>query len=120
MSGLRETHTGLSGGTLRRCLAVVLLAAAGWAAAPPSVALAENSAVVLMYHRFGEGKYPSTNVTIAQFEAHIRELTSGAYTVLPVPGSSRRCAAARPCPSAPWASPSTTPTCPSTPRPGPA
>ena len=85
MSGLRETHTGLSGGTLRRCLAVVLLAAAGWAAAPPSVALAENSAVVLMYHRFGEGKYPSTNITIAQFEAHIRELKSGAYTVLPVP-----------------------------------
>lgn len=85
MSGLRETHTGLSGGTLRRCLAVVALAAAGWAAAPPSVALAENSAVVLMYHRFGEGKYPSTNITIAQFEAHIRELKSGAYTVLPVP-----------------------------------
>lgn len=85
MSGLRETHTGLSGGTLRRCLAVVLLAAAGWAAAPPSVALAENSAVVLMYHRFGEGKYPSTSITIAQFEAHIRELKSGAYTVLPVP-----------------------------------
>ncbi len=85
MSGLRETHTGLSGGTLRRCLAVVLLAAAGWAAAPPSVALAENSAVVLMYHRFGEGKYPSTNITIAQFEAHIKELKSGAYTVLPVP-----------------------------------
>ena len=85
MSGLRETHTGLSGGALRRCLAVVALAAAGWAAAPPSVALAENSAVVLMYHRFGEGKYPSTNITIAQFEAHIRELKSGAYTVLPVP-----------------------------------
>jgi peptidoglycan/xylan/chitin deacetylase (PgdA/CDA1 family) len=85
MSGLRETHTGVSGGTLRRCLAVVLLAAAGWAAAPPSAALAENSAVVLMYHRFGEGKYPSTNITIAQFEAHIRELKSGAYTVLPVP-----------------------------------
>ncbi|MFQ5617384.1 MAG: polysaccharide deacetylase family protein [Rhodospirillales bacterium] len=85
MSALRETHTGLSGRALRRCLAVVLLAAAGWAAAPPSVALAENSAVVLMYHRFGEGKYPSTNITIAQFEAHIRELKSGKYTVLPVP-----------------------------------
>ncbi len=85
MSGLREPHTGPSGGTVRRCLAVVLLAAAGWAAAPPSAALAENSAVVLMYHRFGEGKYPSTNITITQFEAHIRELKSGAYTVLPVP-----------------------------------
>ncbi len=85
MSGLRETHTGVSGGTLRRCLAVILLATAAWAVAPPSAALAENSAVVLMYHRFGEGRYPSTNITIAQFEAHIRELKSGAYTVLPVP-----------------------------------
>ncbi len=85
MNGLRETSTGASGGTVRRCLAIILLAAAGWAAGPPSGALAENSAVVLMYHRFGEGKYPSTNITIEQFEAHIKELKSGAYTVLPVP-----------------------------------
>ncbi len=85
MSDPGKIHTGVRGGTVLRRLAVILLVTAAWAAAPPSVALAENSAVVLMYHRFGEGKYPSTNVTIAQFEAHIRELKSGAYTVLPVP-----------------------------------
>ena len=45
---------------------------------------ANNSAVVLMYHRFGEADYPSTNITLAQFEAHIEELLSGDYTVLPL------------------------------------
>ena len=38
-----------------------------------------------MYHRFGEAKYPSTNVTLEQFESHIGELKLGGYTVLPVP-----------------------------------
>ncbi len=43
-----------------------------------------DSAVILMYHRFGEDSFPSTNVRIAQFEDHIRSLASGRYTVLPV------------------------------------
>ena len=46
---------------------------------------AGESAVVLMYHRFGESKYPSTNIGIDQFEAHIEELQDGGYTVLPIP-----------------------------------
>jgi peptidoglycan/xylan/chitin deacetylase (PgdA/CDA1 family) len=53
----------------------------GTAAAPP----VDNGAVIIMYHRFGEADLPSTSVQIAQFEAHIRELTGGGYTVLPVP-----------------------------------
>ena len=32
---------------------------------------AADYATVLMYHRFGEDKYPSTNIRIAQFEAHL-------------------------------------------------
>ncbi|MBL6927839.1 MAG: polysaccharide deacetylase family protein [Rhodospirillales bacterium] len=51
----------------------------------PGVAFAADSAVVLMYHRFGETKYPSTNIRIEQFEAHLAELKTGGYTVLPVP-----------------------------------
>lgn len=43
-----------------------------------------GSAVVIMYHRFGEDIYPSTNVRMDQFKAHIKELTEGPYTVLPV------------------------------------
>ncbi|WP_417835426.1 polysaccharide deacetylase family protein [Thalassospira tepidiphila] len=44
-----------------------------------------TSAVVFMYHRFGEGEYPSTNITMEQFDQHVKELTSGPYTVLGVP-----------------------------------
>ena len=43
-----------------------------------------SAATVIMYHRFGEREYPSTNVRIEQLEAHIRELTSGTYNVLPL------------------------------------
>ena len=45
---------------------------------------AADSAVILMYHRFGEDGFPSTNIRIAQFEDHIRTLTDGPYNVLPV------------------------------------
>ncbi len=63
----------------------LLLALAGGLGAAPGVAQAqENNAVVLMYHRFGEDQLPSTNIRIEQFEAHIAELTSGAYNVLPL------------------------------------
>ena len=46
---------------------------------------ADNGAAVVMYHRFGDAEYPTTNIRIDQFEAHIAELTSGPYSVLPVP-----------------------------------
>ncbi len=69
-----------SGG--HKALSVGLLAAALLAA--PSAFAAESSAVVVMYHRFGEAKYPSTNTTIEQLESHIQELVSSAYAVLPV------------------------------------
>lgn len=41
-----------------------------------------DSATVLMYHRFGESRYPSTNISIEQFEAHLAHLAGGNYTVL--------------------------------------
>ena len=47
-------------------------------------AFAADSAAILQYHRFGEDSYPSTSVTIEQFEAHIEHLATGGYTVLPV------------------------------------
>ncbi len=49
-----------------------------------SQAVAAESAVILMYHRFGEAQFPSTNIRLEQLEAHIQELKSGPYTVLPV------------------------------------
>ena len=50
--------------------------------AAPSSAVAGNSAVVLMYHRFGEAAYPATNIRLEQFDAHLAELASGKYRVL--------------------------------------
>ena len=49
-----------------------------------SAARAADHATILMYHRFGEDKYPSTNVRIAQFEEHLEILASGPYTVWPL------------------------------------
>jgi peptidoglycan/xylan/chitin deacetylase (PgdA/CDA1 family) len=53
----------------------------GLSALPPA-AMAGNSAVIFMYHRFGEGEFPSTSIKIEQFEAHLEELNSGGYQVL--------------------------------------
>lgn len=39
----------------------------------------DGSAVVLIYHRFGEDKYPSTNVQQEQFESQIKILAAGGY-----------------------------------------
>ena len=52
---------------------------------PLAAARAADSAVVLMYHRFGENALPSTNIRLDQFEAHLEELADPKYTVLPVP-----------------------------------
>ncbi len=47
-------------------------------------AWAASHAVIFMYHRFGEDNYPSTNITLGQFEEHIRILKQGPYTIWPV------------------------------------
>ena len=41
----------------------------------------KNSAVVFMYHKFGVSKYPSTSVTIDQFDAHLEEFSKEKYSV---------------------------------------
>lgn len=44
-----------------------------------------TKAVVIMYHRFGENDFPSTNVTMEQFRAHVEELKTGGYNVTSLP-----------------------------------
>ena len=44
-----------------------------------------TKASVIMYHRFGEQDFPSTNVTMEQFLAHVEELKTGGYNVIPLP-----------------------------------
>ncbi len=43
-----------------------------------------SSAVVFMYHRFGESSYPSTNIRMEQFKAHLDEIRGGGYEVMPL------------------------------------
>ncbi len=40
-----------------------------------------NGAVAFVYHRFGESKYPSTNITLEQFQAQLDYLETHNYTV---------------------------------------
>lgn len=42
-------------------------------------------ASVIMYHRFDEGRYPSTNTTLEQLEAHITYLQDGGFNVMALP-----------------------------------
>ncbi len=69
----------------RRAKRALAFAALAFTVAASPVARAADSAVILMYHRFGEDTIASTNIRLEQFEAHIEELLTGGYTVLPVP-----------------------------------
>ncbi|MBK20573.1 MAG: chitin deacetylase [Rhodospirillaceae bacterium] len=64
---------------------VALCFLAIFAVLAPAGAFAANSAVIVMYHRFGESKYPHTNTTVEQFKAHLSELKDGDYVVKPIP-----------------------------------
>lgn len=44
----------------------------------------ENQAVILMYHHFGVSKYPSTNIQLDQFEAHLEYLAQNNFQVWPL------------------------------------
>lgn len=45
---------------------------------------AQSSGVVLMYHRFDENRYPSTNVRLEQFEAHLDYLDENGFSIVPL------------------------------------
>ena len=61
----------------RLSLSVMLIVSAGFVQAA-------DHGLVVMYHRFGEANLPSTNTTLEQFDAHMNELVSGPYQVMPL------------------------------------
>lgn len=65
--------------------ALLLLAVALVGAASATRAADPTSAVVFAYQHFGDDPDPASTIAIELFEAHVRELRSGGYTVLPVP-----------------------------------
>lgn len=56
------------------------------------------SATIFSYTRFGDDELPSSSVRVDQFEAHLRELTSGGYAVLPLTEIAAALRAGRPLP----------------------
>jgi len=57
--------------------AIVLLIVSG-------VAPASDEAVILMYHRFGDDRHPSTNIRVEQLEAQLDYLIDQGFTVVPL------------------------------------
>lgn len=49
-----------------------------------SSTLFANSAVIFMYHRFGEPRYPSTNITLEQFQSQLDYLEKSHYNIWPL------------------------------------
>ncbi|WP_438996277.1 polysaccharide deacetylase family protein [Candidatus Puniceispirillum sp.] len=72
----------LRGRFLKLYMMVMLIIAYGTSV---GAAMAADHASILMYHRFGETKYPTTNIRLAQFDAHLDRLQSGDFTVWPLP-----------------------------------
>ncbi|MBK5912167.1 hypothetical protein CCR85_11775 [Rhodothalassium salexigens] len=64
----------------------LLVTAASAAVNPPAAHAVEDvrSAVVLMYHRFGEQDLPSTNIKLDQFRAHLAVIEERGQPVLPL------------------------------------
>ena len=48
------------------------------------VVFAGDEAVVLMYHRFGDDRYPSTNIRVEQLEAQLEYLADHRHAVVPL------------------------------------
>mgnify|MGYP003672086037 CR=1 FL=1 len=48
----------------------------------PTIAMAQDSFVSLIYHRFGENNIPSTNIRLEQFRAHLDHLQQGGFEVI--------------------------------------
>ena len=44
----------------------------------------ENSAIVLMYHRFEDKRFPSTSISIKNFEQQIDYLVRENFNILPI------------------------------------
>ena len=49
----------------------------------PQLLFASNSARFLIYHRVGEGRYPTTSIAVAQFTEQMAYLAKQHYPVLP-------------------------------------
>lgn len=75
------------------CLGLLLLMTAQIAVATPP-----SHAVVFIYHRFGDPRYPSTNVRLDQFDAQLDWLAENGYQVWSLPKIVSRLEQGKPIP----------------------
>ena len=47
-----------------------------------NTSFSQDSASIIMYHRFGESNYPSTSIQIDRFKEHLEELRNPKYKVM--------------------------------------
>ncbi|HHH36689.1 MAG TPA: polysaccharide deacetylase [Gammaproteobacteria bacterium] len=76
----------------------LLLAGASIHGTAGAAEAAPATAVVFMYHRFGETAHPSTNIRLDQFEAQLDYLQRAGYQILPLEDIVAALAAGRPLP----------------------
>ena len=79
-------------------LLVLLLAGLAPAFASASVPDVPRHAVVLLYHRFGDPRYPTTNIDMPQFRAQLNYLASNGFHVWPLGRIIRHLRDGRPIP----------------------
>lgn len=66
---------------LCRCLVLFVIVVGVWGSPPKASAAGSDSAVIFMYHRFGDARFPSTNVRMDQFKAQMDYLEEGGFNV---------------------------------------
>lgn len=59
----------------------LILSALVWVGGSSKVFADTDSAVIFMYHRFGDGRFPSTNIRMDQFKAQLVYLEEGGFNV---------------------------------------
>jgi len=65
-------------------LLFLMLMVSAWSGAPGIVFAGTDSAVIFMYHRFGDPRFPSTNIRMDQFRAHLAYLDDNGFQVAPL------------------------------------
>lgn len=70
--------------TILKLITAVMLAPILFFQFPVAKALASDDATIIMYHRFGESRLPSTNISLEMFDAHLATIKENGWVVLPL------------------------------------
>ncbi|WP_300669725.1 polysaccharide deacetylase family protein [Desulfoluna sp.] len=71
-------------GRLGKCSALLMLMVMLWVFTPVCTWAGTDSAVIFMYHRFGDARFSSTNIRMDQFKAHLAYLEDNGFKVAPL------------------------------------